>query len=344
MNQHTFHIAGAGFAGTALATSLALQGADVLVFDNASPFRASGAPAVLLTPITARQTRLLPDIEAQMIAAVSWLDRVHTFKPFYMTKGLLRPSINSYFHTFFESAFLNNHWPSGWAEWLTADEIAVKWPALAQTLGGIWFTNGRALDGSAFLTAAQEFAKDKGVRFIDQQFTKPEPDVQVVYTTGFSPDVWQKLTPLRLVPVKGQIDVLEVPFTLPVPITADGYAIYRDGLLFCGSTYEHALIDSGATAAASIQIRERLQPYFRHSLIAGNHVQSWTGVRVSTPDRQPIAGKVPGAKNEWIFTGLGSKGLILSAYLGQKMADLLLKGEPLPKQYSIERFSRRFTN
>jgi len=47
----------------------------------------------------------------------------------------------------------------------------------------------------------------------------------------------------------------------------------------------------------------------------------WAGVRASTPDKMPIIGPHKTVKNLYLLAGLGSKGLLYSAYL----ADMLIQ-------------------
>jgi glycine/D-amino acid oxidase-like deaminating enzyme len=264
-----------------------------------------------------------------------------------MQNGVLRPSVSDYFHEFFSNSVQNNGWPEGWMEWWDAERVARFCKALRPTQGGIWFHIGRGLDGAAFLQNAQEYAASLGAQFDNERVTPsdiPEPGTLRIFTNGYDAETWTALAWLRLRPVKGQMDCYEAPFELPGPISADGYAMTRDGFLFCGSTYEHSFTEFGPTFQASLQLLAKMQVNYAYPMMEAKLLDSWTGVRVSTPDRKPVVGEIPGYPGRWIATGLGSKGLLMSFWLAEMLSEHLLEGIPLHPQFAIERFKKRWSN
>jgi sarcosine oxidase, subunit beta len=56
-------------------------------------------------------------------------------------------------------------------------------------------------------------------------------------------------------------------------------------------------------------------------------LSSWAGVCTSTPDRHPIVGPVPGARDLFVLTGFNGFGVMRAGGTARRMADLLADGE-----------------
>ena len=66
-------------------------------------------------------------------------------------------------------------------------------------------------------------------------------------------------------------------------------------------------------------------------------LQSWAGVRCTTPDRLPCVGPLDAAlPGLWVCTGMGARGLTRAALCGELLA-ALLHGEPLPLEAALAR-------
>src|SRR5699024_1516382 len=68
-------------------------------------------------------------------------------------------------------------------------------------------------------------------------------------------------------------------------------------------------------------------------------ISQWSGVRLSTPNRKPVAGPHPEYENLYIFAGLGSKGLLYSKFIANHFANYLLNDALLFKEISIKQIS-----
>ncbi len=62
------------------------------------------------------------------------------------------------------------------------------------------------------------------------------------------------------------------------------------------------------------------------------------GIRPCTPDRKPILGKHKQYDNIYIFNGLGTKGTSLGPHFARIMANVILKGKPIPEEVDVLRF------
>jgi glycine oxidase len=60
------------------------------------------------------------------------------------------------------------------------------------------------------------------------------------------------------------------------------------------------------------------------------------GVRVNVPGtRLPMLGPLPGRTRVWIFTGLGSKGLLMAPLLGRELSGYLDSSTPIPAEIRV---------
>lgn len=62
------------------------------------------------------------------------------------------------------------------------------------------------------------------------------------------------------------------------------------------------------------------------------------GVRPTVLDRRPILGLHPEFSKLYIFNGLGTKGYMMAPTLAREMADFVIKGKPIQRDVSAERF------
>ncbi|MEQ9266692.1 MAG: FAD-dependent oxidoreductase, partial [Balneolaceae bacterium] len=104
-----------------------------------------------------------------------------------------------------------------------------------------------------------------------------------------------------------------------------------------GSTYEHSFEHSGIDEKGLSYLVQRFEKVL--PALKGRYkvLSQWSGVRASTPNRKPIMGKLKDLDNAFIFSGLGSKGLLYSGYLSFLMSQYLIDGTPLDKELDIQR-------
>ncbi|MBI3964973.1 MAG: FAD-dependent oxidoreductase [Chloroflexi bacterium] len=166
-----------------------------------------------------------------------------------------------------------------------------------------------------------------GVRLADGEI----PCERVVVALGPWSDVladWFGL-PVLVEPLKGQIIRINAPeANLSHVLHWHGAYVVRklDGLVTAGTTEERVGFDRSITEAARDTIVEglmRLAP----SLAESRVVEQTACLRPITGDGLPILGRVPGWDGAYLATGMGRKGILLSAASGRSMAELVLTGE-----------------
>jgi glycine oxidase len=136
---------------------------------------------------------------------------------------------------------------------------------------------------------------------------------------------------LPMVPVRGQMLLLEGRATPPSPLLLDAggsYLIRRaDGRILAGSTFEYAGFDRSVTAAGIHSILDgafRIAP----SLAGARLARSWTGFRPEGPDRLPYLGRIAGLSGLVVATGHFRDGILLAPTTAQVIADLVEGAAP----------------
>lgn len=135
---------------------------------------------------------------------------------------------------------------------------------------------------------------------------------------------------IPVTPLKGQVLRLEAPEP-PMVVSlwwgGDYAASKPDGLIWVGTTEEHAGFDENPTAAA----RDRMTasavsvlPYLREAKL----VKQTACLRPLSADRLPIVGPVRGVEGAVVATGAGRNGIELGPALGKAAAEIALGRAP----------------
>lgn len=109
-----------------------------------------------------------------------------------------------------------------------------------------------------------------------------------------------------------------------------------EGIALAGATNEPGLTDSRPDPVA----RERLIAGIRGMLGAREFTVRVhrSGVRVTLPDRRPVAGVHPRLTRIGIFGGLGARGALWSPWLARQWREHLVAGRPFDPAVSVARF------
>lgn len=314
-------IIGAGIAGASLASAFARRGCEVVVFDAAGPAGgASGAPAGLLTPRLERADR--PHVRATL-AAFDFARRCYEgFDGFY-PGGVVRLAKDEREAQRFDgiAALMDERveWDGSVLQMRAAARIE---PAriVARMLGDLPVHAAR-------IASASE--TDSDVLLADAEGeTLCRADI-VVFACGAGTAAWYP----DISPSAGQVAVLagEAPAQ---PVTWGGYACAAPGGVLVGATHV-AGEDAGPEEPAIADFRAAFKRHFP-SLKAGEVVQTWRGVRASTPDRLPVAGAL--GPRSFILSGLGSRGFAHAPLLAEHVAALAHGHVPVLPRSAAEAF------
>ncbi|GIV61985.1 MAG: glycine oxidase [Rhodothermaceae bacterium] len=344
-------VVGAGLAGAAAAMHLSATAA-VLVLEAGQPASgASGAAAGLANPFMGQRARPVWQMETALMALHATLaeaDARALYRP-----GLLRPARDAnQAATFRDTAA---HHPRH-VRWLGPSEVSTHWPAVHAPHGALYVEAGGALSVPAFVRALLAAAERRGASLrtgtrvtawreadghVDVDLAGREGPATfrtrfLILAPGDGFTAFAALNTLPLHRVKGQVIRLALPpgldpAALP-SLAGHGYVVPENDTLVAGSTYEHRFADAGPTPEASASIRAkatRMLPPLASAAI----LSATAGVRVTVRGtRLPLVGPLPGHRRTWVFTGLGSKGLLMAPLLAQRLPHFLRHPEAIPPE------------
>ncbi len=332
-------IIGQGIAGSCLAWELKRRGADFMIVDRPVGETASRVAAGLVNPLTGRAFR------------AGWrqeecLNALHAFYP----------------ETEHE---LGGHWWQKtpiYRELETDDQLEIwqerqlapescayagplfPWPQNWNGKGKAAFTRGSGvLHVEHMVNAMRAYFTEKG-RFTEAE-VKPEditPNADgafnymgqtyshVVWCTGWEAGTHPAMAPLKGRPSKGTIlDLNLKELDWQAGILHFGHWLVHNGEFWrFGATYAWSWDEPGVAELPAVQ--ELMVDLVKRYEGATELIRARAAVRPIIRRSQPVAGPIPGLSGQYVFSGLGSKGVTTSPWAAAQLAEHLSAGAELP--------------
>jgi glycine oxidase len=349
-SSYDFVIVGSGLAGAFAAFNLSSK-YQVLVLEQADVAAgATGAGAGLVNPFMARKANPVWRWREAFDALETTLRKARAIGLFRKT-GVLRPARDEQQADWFTDSA--DDFPEI-ITWIDGAAVAARWPAIQSDLGGIFIKEAGSIDLTSLAEALLNAAENLGCQTHDwttvQSFE--EGDEEVVVSTdrgeittrrlllcpGADYARWDVLDRLPLHQLKGQTVVVERPYRLGANlpcISGSGYVVPYPDELVLGSTHHHEFDHRDPTQEDTVEILEKVTqmvPYLAEARV----VSVAAGVRVTVPGtRLPIIGPVTDSDRVWVFTGLGSKGVLLGALLGRQLPSYLVDPTAIPEEIRV---------
>ncbi|WP_445666031.1 NAD(P)/FAD-dependent oxidoreductase [Fodinibius sp. AD559] len=363
MPHHTdYCILGAGIAGLSLADALSdYDLSSVVIEKNSIGSGASGTPGGLVNPATGRRAKKTWKAEQSYESIAANLEKVqsHSDTRFYRNNGLLRPALLKKMARKMKEQYENTTWPDGWCQWKSKEEIQKIHPGVKCVDGGLWLPIGLTVDIGSYIKAYGHYLENNGINIVcgEQPYPISEDGYwlleldeitikadHLVFATGHTiatSPFWDWI-PLEL--IKGQVAKFKKEsssLSFSHSISSLGYIARLDeeDTFIQGSTYEHDFTHLNPDAEGESYLRKRMRRSLPQLEKQSKLVDQWAGVRISTPNYKPILGLHPAYSNLHLFSGLGSKGLLLGKFLAEHYADHLTNGTPLYPEIDINRFT-----
>ncbi len=344
-------IAGGGLAGACVAFTLSQAGRCVLLLEKEAPAAgASGVAAGLVNPFMARRARPSWRFAEALDALDAPLDDAgapHLFRP----TGVLRPARSLKQAGFFaETAEAH----ADHAAWLPAAEAAARFPSVDVPHGALWIPGGGAVDMPAMVEALLEAAEHAdaeiriGAHVTDWGETSGGTWVEITHAGGETgrlhagavllalgqgAPAFDALSTLNLRAVKGQTVRIRRPDALEgLPaLSGSGYVAPYGATLLVGSSYEHDFVDLRPDPTVTRRILQkavRMLPV----LASAEVIDERAGARVyAGGGHLPVLGPLPDRERIWVFTGLGSRGLLTAPLLARSLPAFLAGREAIPE-------------
>jgi glycine/D-amino acid oxidase-like deaminating enzyme len=312
----TVWIRGAGIAGLTAAWHLTRAGFEVVVTDTSGVGSgASGAWWALLNPATGIKATPATHFEQGVTAFETMANELGVGHAPWIRQGIVRPALDKTLEKGFSASASNLAWPEGWVEWKQGVH------GLAGN-GALMVHRGYAIDTRLWMTTITEALRKQGVEVREHVPDHLSIDTDVVlHATGadiLHDPIWSHLT---IHAIKGQLREVKVTGIRGTysALSSRGYAVQiDDGHWILGSTYEHEFTDPYPDSAFDAYILDRFRAMFPQP-IEITIIGRWSGIRVGSGNRAPILAEHPTKPGHFVMTALGSKGLLYSQILSQKL-------------------------
>lgn len=312
-------IIGSGLAGLSVCYHLLSLGIEVALFDpNGIGGGASSASTGLLNPFLGRLALRSWNASAGMLASDELLQIAEAAlgRKVAERTGIFRPSTMEAQIKAFQlraredsEAIWQEHSLFGPGLWIPGG-ITVYSNLYLQ---GLW----RACTGATL--SKEKISSLKQLNSYDQ----------IVIAAGFETPQFEECKHLPLKATKGQSLLCKWPKRLEFSVASLGHMSPTEdpGLCQIGSTYEREFKNTLPDPAKALPLKEKVACFYPPARDF-EVVEIKSGVRISPMSGyHPIVAKV--SNKAWVFTGLGSRGLLYHALLGKALAETIVMGREL---------------
>jgi len=334
-------IVGAGLAGACAAFALAPY-ATVTVFEATEPGAdVLRAQSGLVHPLMTRRAR--PNWHHdEALRALNHLLEV-TAVP--VQNGLLRVAFEPRQHRDFQEAA--RLFPQ-WASWLAPEAVGDHFPQVQAPYGALWIPQGKRVSVAHLiqsLLAQSGVPVHRPITIIDWHETTTEVVLQaadgaayafdyVILSPGYGYVRHPELARLPLQGVKGQAIALSSPpvlHKLP-PVVANVHLVFGSNYVHVGSSYELSFSSLDPSPAQSRWLQEQAAQWVP-AIAEATCQAAWVGVRVIRPLQPlPVLSPLPNRRRIWLFSALGSRGLLFAPLLASWLPEALQAPERLPSE------------
>jgi glycine/D-amino acid oxidase-like deaminating enzyme len=163
----------------------------------------------------------------------------------------------------------------------------------------------------------------------------------IVFATGFGLKSNPYFNYLPLNGNKGELLTIKAPKLKENNIIKSAVFIIPlgDDLYRVGATYERTDKTNSPTNVAKNELLDKLHTFIKCDYDIADHV---AGIRPTVADRRPLVGLHPTHRNLIVLNGFGSRGVLIAPTVSKQLFGHLEKGELLPQEIDIKRFSKRF--
>ena len=217
------------------------------------------------------------------------------------------------------------------ATWSAAE----RWPGVAAPLGALWIPDGAHVDVPALVrgllgAARRDGADVRTARLVDwtdwgNAITDHEEIAaeRLLLCPGHGIAGLPRLSTRPFGFVRGQTITLDATLPAGFPAVAGGvYIVPTPHGAVVGATFEHTFTHLDPDPHTSLDLRDRAARVVP-ALAGAAVLDARVGVRVTvpvavSPERRPVLERI--AERVWLFTGLGSRGLLTAPLLAETLA------------------------
>lgn len=187
---------------------------------------------------------------------------------------------------------------------------------------GLWIQSGMTLYSRLYLEGVWKACESLGAQWIQDSVSNLD-DLDdydaIVLTAGFETLNFAPHLPLQV--TKGQTLLCRWNERLPFSLVSQGHITPTEhpGICQVGSTYEHGFTSLDPDQSAIAELIEKTAKFYP-PVREFEVIEVRAGARISRPKGyRPIVEKL--GKKTWIFTGLGSRGMLYHSLFGKQIAE-----------------------
>lgn len=341
MNIHKpqYIIIGQGIAGSILSMQMTNAGIAHIVIDEPTLSSSSKIAAGIINPIVLKRLKIVKDATLFMPLVqtfyTNWEKRLKTSFYFPLPIYHLLHTVHEQ-NSWMEKAgqpFYQNFLGDIICDQNYTSDSSYSWGRMKQTA---WVhTHQLLLSYCQFLEKQNIYRQIKITTDNISQLKKEFPESRIIWCTGHLMSGLSSFTRQLFRPTRGELITIHTPDIAEDKILHSRIFILPQGnhLFRVGASYHwDNLEDKPSREGREYLIRE-LQKIYTGTYKIINHQ---AGVRPNTVDRKPLLGKLG---NDFVFNGLGSRGLLMAPYLANLFIDFLKGKTSLPDSYNIDRFT-----
>ncbi|MES2273734.1 MAG: FAD-dependent oxidoreductase [Chlamydiota bacterium] len=321
-------IIGGGLAGLGVLWPL-LQSphAQVSLFDaRGIGGGASGISTGLLHPFPGSRALRSWQAEEGMLATKELLQVVENTigHPVVKESGVLRLAITDAQKKDFRHRCENDPDTIWWDE----AKVATFLPK-ATIAPALWIPTGSTIYTHLYLKGLWQACQEKGAKLELQNvpsLQELEEFDAIILATGAETLHFKECSHLPIKPTKGQTLVCKWPEPLPVSLVSQGHLTPTSDPQLCqiGSTYERIFTSVEPDPKIALTLLEKAAQFYPPARDF-EVVEIRAGVRIARAiGYRPVVEKI--SPKAWVFTGLGSRGMLYHAWLGKELARAILEG------------------
>lgn len=348
MPDSPYLIVGQGIAGTSLAWHLLARGRKFLIIDDPALPSSSYVAAGIFNPLTGRKlvkTWMADTIFPYAAGFYSRIGKVLGAR-FVHPADIYRP----YRGPDEKERYLRWAEESGYQDYISPGQVDLSGSSFINAPhGGLTISRSGWIDLPHFLDCSRTYFKEAGC-FREAHFSPADLTLEangaawngmhfekIVNCMGTGAEKDPLFNWLPFNPVKGQVLECRVDGYPVEQIVNQGIFILPlpDGRVKVGATYSWHDLDWETTPEARDYLSGKLAGLLKAPFSVTRQL---AGIRPSSQDRRPFAGRHPEHEQLYIFNGLGTKGVTLAPFFAGQMADLLSGKEELHPEVNIRRY------
>jgi len=193
---------------------------------------------------------------------------------------------------------------------------------------GLWIPYGITLYSRLYLQGLWKACAASGAEWVGEAVGSLDAlgsFDRIILTAGFETLQFDACKELPLKTTKGQTLICRWPERLPFSLASQGHITPTEDPALCqiGSTYEEHYETLEPDPSVALALKEKAAQFYPPARDF-EVVEIRSGVRIARPKGyRPIAARID--SKTWVFTGLGSRGMLYHAWLGKALAEAVVK-------------------